>query len=134
MRQPRDTGARHKLWFAAMSPPQPWPCHFCGKPVTVTLYADGRGMFKDTLVIHHLDENPFNNDFENLAPSHGGCHTTHHRKGKPTGLHHSEEHKAKIRASMLSSGHRPPPPKRGPMSQETRDKISAGVRAARAKQ
>jgi hypothetical protein len=34
-------------------------------------------------VIHHLDENPWNNDPSNLVAMHNPCHMRHHHLGKP---------------------------------------------------
>jgi hypothetical protein len=76
-----------------------------------------------TLVIHHADEDQSNNSPENLKPGHHGCHTIHHRKGKPgnrkgrefsaehcrklsvaaTGRKHTEVTKAKIKRSLTNS-------------------------------
>jgi len=68
---------REALVFAAMSPPQPWSCHFCGGPVWFTL--DRKDYkYRDTPVLHHKDHDHGNNDPSNWVWSHFGCHTSHH--------------------------------------------------------
>jgi hypothetical protein len=61
----------------------PWPCHFCGQPVT---YVE--------VDVHHLDGNKRNNDLSNLVASHERCHMSYHAK-MPNGPH-SVETKSKI--------------------------------------
>jgi hypothetical protein len=59
--------------------PGPYPCCFCGEPVD---RIEDAPRSKDSLCIHHRDENRSNNAPENLAPAHNGCHVKHHM-GKP---------------------------------------------------
>jgi hypothetical protein len=40
------------------------------------------GPIPDGAVVHHVDENPLNNDIDNLALMDGGGHVSHHTKGK----------------------------------------------------
>lgn len=78
----------------------PWPCYGCREPVE-----------SDELLIHHLDEDPWNNNPENLVAMHRPCHFSLHKKGIP----HSDEHRLHI--SLARRGH--------PVTPETRAKISA---------
>ena len=56
----------------------PWPCYFCGKSIRRNeLYTEGR---KQDPHVHHVDEDKANNEPENLALAHVGCHSTHHAK------------------------------------------------------
>lgn len=80
--------------FLANSPSQPWSCYFCGEAVFYT-FNQGRGSHKDALTVHRIDHDHANNAVENLAPAHGGCHSTHHGLTQvPRTL--SDEHKRKI--------------------------------------
>lgn len=51
----------------------PWLCIECGSAVTLK-----------QLLVHHLDENHFNDDPSNLAPVHRSCHASIHQRGKPS--------------------------------------------------
>lgn len=95
------SSGRAILVFAAMSPPQPWPCYFkCDELVSFTLDTGGSGGHRLTPTLHHIDGNHDNNDPSNWAWGHTGCHSSHHGKGR----------------------------KNPPMSAETREKISAAQR------
>lgn len=101
----------------------PWPCYGCGEPVTL-------------LLVHHLDEDHFNDAPENLVAMHQSCHIRLHRVGERNrgrkasvetkakmsavrrGKPKTEEHKRKIRESNLGL-------KR---SAETRQRISDSKR------
>ncbi len=57
--------------------PFPHSCHFCGKTVPAW-----RGKItRSSPVVHHLDEDPFNNEPYNLVPAHNGCHSRYHKLG-----------------------------------------------------
>ena len=71
----------------------PLPCEFCSEIIH---------KMTPNEVIHHVDEDPWNNDITNLQLMHQGCHKTHHLTGKPsrmTGKKHSAETRAKMRMS-----------------------------------
>jgi len=68
---------------------------------------------KSSLVIHHIDENPSNNDPSNWAPAHGSCHNRFHRLGARA------EDKTKDKLSKANLGKK--------LSEETRSKISASL-------
>lgn len=87
---------------------QPWECHFCHEPV----YLDP-DVSKMRLVVHHLDDNRENDDFDNLVASHWTCHNSHHNKGKTISSEHraavskalsgrslTDEHKAKLSKAL----------------------------------
>lgn len=63
-------------------------CYFCSEPIT-----ELNGMDSKSLLIHSLDGNNSNWDPANKVPSHHGCHTTFHHRGKVI----SEEAKDRFR-------------------------------------
>jgi hypothetical protein len=67
---------RSRRKFLAVNPKAPWPCEFCSEEIR----AEG------DLVVHHRDENPLNEEYENLASSHGSCHSRYHRAHQPRDL------------------------------------------------
>ena len=86
----------------------PVPCDECGGPVE---------SFKEKTggVVHHVDENPENNDSSNLMILHRGCHAKVHLSGSKSELHiealrlanksSSDEVRAKIAASLRGVHH-----------------------------
>ena len=87
----------------------PYFCEFCSDQVDV----------KVDFCIHHLDGNRRNNEVDNIAIAHHGCHTRYHK----TGQKHSEETKAKISQSKLGM---PVPSLQGKkLSKEHKAKLSA---------
>ncbi len=80
----------HTKAFLEFYGPPPHECCFCG-----LIVEKFNGTSKDGLAIHHIDGNHNNNAKENLAPSHFGCHTGHHRLGAK----HSED----VRESMRNA-------------------------------
>jgi hypothetical protein len=93
--------ARYTRIFLETNGPGPWDCYGCHKPVR-------------ELLVHHIDENPLNDDPANLAAMHEPCHVRLHHGGKPK----SVEHRAKI--SEANRGR--------VLSAETRAKIGAKSR------
>lgn len=109
----RGTRKYQEIFFAAHGE-GPFPCAFCPELVEY-----------DVVQIHHVDEDRTNNNIENLASAHGGCHTRHHLKGKPKTAEHaknislgklaaglagyvvSEETREKISNTLKERGHRP---------------------------
>ncbi len=75
----------------------PHPCYFCGEVV------DGHTVpcNSSAALIHHVDEDRTNNHPTNLVPSHWGCHTSHHSRGKPKNL------TAEARAAIAASNRTP---------------------------
>jgi hypothetical protein len=59
----------HILVFVAHNGPGPYPCVFCERSVDMVT----------ELHVHHLDHNHDNNDPDNLAATHTGCHTSYHQ-------------------------------------------------------
>jgi hypothetical protein len=51
----------------------PYICFFCLKEVKKLM-----GVLPESLSVHHIDGDPDNNDPENWAPAHKGCHASHH--------------------------------------------------------
>ncbi len=125
----------YRRQFLAGHGPGPWPCHFCGESITE---AGGRRLERQSLVIHHLDEDRSNGAPSNLVAAHHGCHVSFHRQGEKHPLYgkpRSAETRAKMRESM--TGWHPTPEQRAklsealrgrPTSPETRAKISAALR------
>lgn len=76
-----------KYAFAMLwGPYPPWPCFFCGKPITEL------GQQSRSLHRHHLDGIRENNDGNNLVPSHARCHIDFHTspyEPVPLNLSHS---------------------------------------------
>jgi 5-methylcytosine-specific restriction endonuclease McrA len=60
---------KHREVFFAHNGPGPYPCHFCGKPVSF-----------DEVLVHHHDDDHANNEPANLKASHHSCHSGHHGK------------------------------------------------------
>jgi hypothetical protein len=58
--------------FLAARGPGPWPCCFCGEPVSKIGRLRGEGH------VHHIDEDVWNNNLSNLDIAHGECHKKHH--------------------------------------------------------
>lgn len=58
----------------------PYTCSFCEKDMPELEH------------VHHLDENPWNNDPPNLAAAHAFCHNSAHHLG----WHHAEDTKARV--------------------------------------
>jgi hypothetical protein len=79
------TKPSYVLIFLANSPPQPWPCHFCGEDVSLLFRARSESMRRQ-LVVHHLNHDEEDNDLSNLVPCHFGCHTSHHGRGNRHGV------------------------------------------------
>lgn len=52
-------------------------CHFCDKPITKM-----NGIKSPSLLIHSLDGNHANWAPDNKAPTHHGCHSSFHQKGR----------------------------------------------------
>ncbi len=90
---------KHVLVFLANTHAQPWPCHFCGEDVWLEM---GNRYGARALLVHHLDDNHYNDVAENLVPSHRGCHTGYTMTKTMTGRTLTEEHKAKISATIRS--------------------------------
>lgn len=65
----------------------PYDCFFCGGVIDGT-----------DLNVHHMDYDSFNNDPENLVPSHESCHLGHHAQQRT----YSEETRLKL--SQASKG------------------------------
>lgn len=113
----RSVDAYHQI-FVEINGPGPWRCHGCGELVT-------------KLFVHHIDEDPSNNDLSNLVAMHDPCHRSLHHRGKHVSLetrqkmseahrgkHRSSETRQKISASMLGK----------PKTEEHRQNISDGQR------
>lgn len=60
---------------------RPLNCHFCGEEI---IEVGGRPR-ENSLVIHSLDGNHNNWDFENKVPAHNHCHASHHMSKKMIG-------------------------------------------------
>ena len=92
--------------FYAFNGPGPYQCMFCEKQILAWWDVDWDGSFDErnanALVVHHLDENHFNNHPENLAPIHYGCHTALHRRSAP--LVAKGSHLPEIWKQRISSG------------------------------
>jgi len=95
---------RYREKFFAWLGPGPYQCFFCEKEVEF-----------DIVIIHHIDHDRANDDLENLAPCHPGCHTKHHMAKWWVGKTHTPEHRARVAAAK--TGLTIPP--------EVRAKISA---------
>lgn len=91
-----SANGRLVLVFAALSGPQPWPCHFCSREVRFTMETSGRGGHADSPVLHHIDGNHENNDSTNWAWAHHSCHTRHHKAGRAL----TPEHRIKLGAAQ----------------------------------
>lgn len=90
----------------------PWPCFFCNQRVGF-----------DDICVHHVGHDRRDGRPENLKPSHRGCHTAHHSKGRPW----SEESREMARKTHTG---RPGPRLGMKASPEVRAKISAGNKRA----
>lgn len=88
----------------------PWPCYLdgCDEPVV-------------DLFVHHIDEDPTNNDPGNLTAIHRGCHNALHHAGAKRAPF-TEEHRRKLSESN----------RRRTMSDETRRKISESLTGRKA--
>ena len=108
---------RYRQVFITANGPGPWPCYGCDEPVT-----------QDEVHIHHIDEDPTNDDPSNLASMHQPCHNRLHLLGRKqsdetrqkrsrtmTGRTLSPEHAAKARVAFKGRKH----------SAETRARMSA---------
>ena len=62
----------YRAKFRRLAGPGPYECSACGDPVAF-----------DDAHIHHWDGNRENNDIENLAPLHRGCHHAMHERREP---------------------------------------------------
>ncbi len=87
----------------------PYTCYFCGESVTIST-----GKQLNALVIHHLDEDPWNNDPTNLRAAHNECHSRHHIL--------SPEHRTNLLAAL--TGHTVSPETRSKISQAKKGKPS----------
>lgn len=76
----RDQHIYHKIFFSVHGE-GPHICYFCGEVVPARWTGYIFLKLEKKIAIHHKDGDHFNNDPDNLAMSHGGCHTSHHRKG-----------------------------------------------------
>jgi hypothetical protein len=75
--------------FKSVNGEGPWPCYAdCGEPV-----------LPGKLCVHHIDEDPWNNDPSNLASMHLGCHMRFHTLGK-TRPPFTDEHRNNIRTAQ----------------------------------
>lgn len=86
----------------------PHPCAYepCGQAVTeLTRPGQGWGVSADHGVIHHVDENPENNDPNNLQIMHHSCHRKHHTIGKPAAHGYTQEVRDKISATLTGRRH-----------------------------
>ena len=92
----RAEQTRNVLFFASISPPQPWACAFCLEDVAFQRERPGRGATKDSPVLHHIDGDHDNNDLANWTWAHNGCYVRHHM----TGAIVSPEKREKISASL----------------------------------
>jgi len=97
----------YEFVFAEAHGAGPHDCYFCTRVI------------EGTLVIHHLDHNPTNDEPWNLAPSHLGCHVSYHlhcawslgRRVRPENfvhdVPHTDEAKRKMSASQRAAGNAP---------------------------
>src|SRR5580704_15123728 len=97
------SNGRWIIVFAAMSAPQPWPCHFCQTDVEFGWEAPGRGGNSQSPTLHHKDGDHENNVFENWAWSHTGCHTRFHKEGKPGTMVGEAHHQSKLTEDQVRS-------------------------------
>lgn len=82
-------------------------CYFCYEPITKM-----NGHDADSLIVHHINGDPYDDREENLAVTHKGCHQSNHISGEDNpmygshrsgesnpffGEHHTEETLAKLR-------------------------------------
>jgi hypothetical protein len=67
-------GGRHTDAWIKHKGSGPWPCDGCGEPVERL----GGSTTPTTGIVHHVDENPRNNDIANLRAMHHACHVAHH--------------------------------------------------------
>lgn len=63
-----------ELYFAEYGSAGPWDCHFCEDPILI------RGRVGDSLVIHHLNHDHYDDRLENLAGAHRKCHNKMHTR------------------------------------------------------
>ena len=66
----------------------PVPCDECGEDV-VDFHGGNSGV-AESGEVHHIDEDPENNDVSNLMILHHGCHTRIHFAGQPKSESHRE--------------------------------------------
>lgn len=101
---PRKSHRTRAVFFGA-HPGPPWECAFCHTPI----HERGRG--SQSLVIHHVDEDPLHDVLWNLQSMHRRCHVLHHKAGvselpaltrakslRMTGVRHSPERRARQKA------------------------------------
>jgi hypothetical protein len=72
-------------------------CYFCQTPITKL-----SGLDYDSLVIHHINHNHYDNRPENRAMAHNGCHTKHHQIGN----HNFSKHKHTAKTKTIMSNKR----------------------------
>lgn len=111
--QPKQTRnrSRYREVFFAYNGVGPYACAFCDEQVDF-----------DVVTVHHLDHDHTNDDPENLAAAHKGCHNSHHffdmwdsYKDRKVGL------------ASPKAGHRKP------HSEETKQKLRVAAKAAHAR-
>lgn len=121
-------GLSYRETFFAQNGFGPWPCYFCKQMVQA-----------DEIVVHHVDKDHGNGDPKNLVAAHNACHLAHHHKREMSpetrakigaahkGRPKSREHiMAMVAARRLNTTYK--------HTTETRAKISAAVKLARARE
>lgn len=86
----------------------PHPCAYepCNELVTeLKVSGLGHGVRATQGIIHHVDEDPTNNDPSNLQIMHHSCHRKHHTTGVPAAHGYTQEVRDKISATLTGRRH-----------------------------
>lgn len=127
----------YRRLFHDYYPDPPWTCYFCGEKILKW------GHDVDSLHVHHIDHDHYNDVIENLAPTHASCHISHHAVHREVsdatrekhrqfrlGWVHSQETRRKMSESAM--GHSVSPESRAKMSAaRTGTKDTEATRAAK---
>jgi len=114
---PRSSQAVYHRAFILRAGPPPWPCFVCGEDVTDLgrpRPGEVEGDDPECGVVHHLDENPKNNEPGNLAAGHWNCHVRYHNGFKAPSTGHGAAISEALVGRIITQPHR--------------DKIAATVR------
>ena len=74
--QARETRREHRQWYWNEHDKQSYTCPDCGRGIEDV----------DRFEVHHIDEDPFNGDPENLIALCRGCHFARHGRERPKTL------------------------------------------------
>jgi hypothetical protein len=78
------SNAQHREIFYAFHGPGPYTCYLCGEKVLAWWDRDPDTEREKTgLAVHHINGNHDDNNPENLAAAHYGCHISLHRATRP---------------------------------------------------